>query len=162
MNKKIFLDMDGTLARFNVRNAVNRFTDEKDFFKKLKAYKGIETINKLCKNGNCYIISASPHSQADKDKLFWIEKYLYNIPKENILFCRIGENKAEIIKNKLNIAIDKNCVLLDDYNKNLFQWVNFGGVGIKRITKSADNSRKLWQGLILKNLENLQKVVDKV
>ena len=28
---KIFLDMDGTLARFNVRNALERFETEKDF-----------------------------------------------------------------------------------------------------------------------------------
>lgn len=29
--KKIFLDLDGTLARFNVRNALNRFQTEKGF-----------------------------------------------------------------------------------------------------------------------------------
>ena len=42
---KIFLDMDGTLARFNVRNALERFENEKGFFANLLAYKGIENIN---------------------------------------------------------------------------------------------------------------------
>ena len=92
----------------------------------------------------------------------WIKKYLYNIPKENICFCRIGENKAEIIKNKLNITIDKTCYLLDDYTKNLNQWENFGGIGIKRITKVADNSRRLWRGLTIKNLEKFEKILDKI
>ena len=42
---KIFLDMDGTLARFNVRNALERFENERGFFANLLAYKGIENIN---------------------------------------------------------------------------------------------------------------------
>lgn len=29
--KKIFLDLDGTLVKFNVRNALNRFQTEKVF-----------------------------------------------------------------------------------------------------------------------------------
>ena len=50
--------MIGTLARFNVRNALNRFETEKGFFANLLAYKGIENINEMVKNGNIYIISA--------------------------------------------------------------------------------------------------------
>ena len=42
--KKIFLDLDGTLARFNVRNALERFDKEVGFFANLLAYKGIEVI----------------------------------------------------------------------------------------------------------------------
>ena len=156
--KKIFLDLDGTLAKFNVRNALQRFDNEIGFFAKLGAYKGIETINELAKNGNVYIISASPNKQADFDKMTWIEKYLNNIPKANRLICRVGENKAEYLKTK-GIQIDKNCYLLDDYTKNLTEWETVGGVGIKRITKVADNSTKKWKGLELKDLCKLSTVV---
>jgi 5'(3')-deoxyribonucleotidase len=156
--KKIFLDLDGTLAKFNVRNALQRFDNEIGFFAKLGAYKGIETINELAKNGNVYIISASPNEQADKDKMTWIEKHLNNIPKANRLICRVGENKAEYLKTK-GIQIDKNCYLLDDYTKNLTEWETVGGVGIKRITKVADNSTKKWKGLELKDLCKLSTVV---
>ena len=156
--KKIFLDLDGTLAKFNVRNALQRFETEKGFFAKLGAYKGIEKINEMAKNGNVYIISASPNKQADNDKMEWIEKYLNNVPIENRLICRCGDNKAEFLKAK-GIKIDKNCYLLDDYTKNLVEWEEVGGIGIKRITKVADNSRKLWKGLEVKNLGNLAIVV---
>lgn len=156
---KIFLDMDGTLARFNVPNALNRFKEEKNFFFNLKAYKHIEYINELSKENNIYIISASPNDNADIDKMNWLKKYLYNIPKDNIIFCRLGENKASIIENKLNIKIDSNCYLLDDYTKNLNEWELYGGIGIKRITSVSDNSRGLWKGLILKDLKNLKKVL---
>ena len=157
--KKIFLDLDGTLARFNVRNALERFAIEKDFFKNLKAYKNIEEINEMAKCGNVYIISASPNVQADNDKMAWINKYLFNIPIQNIVICRIGENKAEIIKKQLNITIDKTTVLLDDYTKNLVEWESAGGVGIKRLTKVADNSTGKWKGLAIRNLNQLKGAV---
>ena len=160
MNKKIFFDLDGTLARFNVKNALQRFNNEIGFFANLKAYKGIEKINELAKEKEFYIISASPNIQADNDKMKWINKYLPNIKKTNIVLCRLGENKAEKIKEVLNISIDKNCYLLDDYTKNLNEWEQKGGKGIKRLTSVADNSRKFWQGLELKDLNKIEKVIE--
>jgi 5'(3')-deoxyribonucleotidase len=153
--KKIFLDLDGTLAKFNVPNALERFDKEEGFFKNLGAYKGIEVVNELARDNALFIISASPNEQADKDKMIWIEKFLPNININNITICRIGENKAKIIMNKYNITINEQCYLLDDYTKNLNEWENFGGKGIKRITKVADNSTKKWQGLELRQLKDL-------
>lgn len=156
---KIFLDMDGTLARFNVRNALARFENEKGFFANLLAYKGIEGINEMIKKENIYIISASPNVYADMDKKTWLKRYLPNLNNENILLCRNGQNKAKFIENKLNIKIDQNCYLLDDYTRNLIEWEQAGGIGIKRITKVSDNSRKLWKGLELKDLEKLSNLI---
>lgn len=155
---KLFLDLDGTLARFNVRNALQRFDKEVGFFANLKAYKNIEVINTLALTNELYIISASPNEQADNDKLIWLKKYLPNIKETNITLCRLGENKGAVIQNKYNIAIDNNCYLLDDYTKNLVEWESLGGTGIKRLTSVADNSRKLWQGLEVKNLLELNKL----
>lgn len=159
MNKKIFLDLDGTLARFNVPNALERFDKEIGFFKNLKAYIGIENINQMAGSGNLYIISASPNSQADNDKMEWIAKYLPNIKQENVTICRIGENKARVIETKYNMKIDNSCFLLDDYTKNLIEWETVGGIGIKRLTSVADNSRKLWKGLEIKKLNELAIVI---
>ncbi len=153
---KIFLDLDGTLAKFNVKNALERFDKEEGFFAKLKAYKNIEIVNELAKTNSLFIISASPNEQADKDKMIWLEKYLPNINIENITICRLGQNKAQIIQNKYNITINEQCYLLDDYTKNLNEWENFGGKGIKRITFVSDNSTKKWKGLTLKDLKELK------
>lgn len=152
---KVFLDLDGTLARFNVRNALERFDKEEGFFTRLKAYKNIEIVNELAKNNNLFVISASPNEQADKDKLEWLSKYLPNIQLDNVTICRLGQNKAQIIQDKYNITIDSNCYLLDDYTKNLIEWESFGGKGIKRLTRVSDNSTKKWKGLTLKDLKEL-------
>lgn len=160
MKNKIFLDMDGTLSRFNVPNALKNFKNDQFFFEKLKAYKGIEVINELAKSKNIYIISASPHKKADISKLKWLDKYLPNIPKQNILLCRLGINKAIFIEQTLNIKINSKCYLLDDYTHNLIEWEQAGGTGIKRITHCADNSRKLWKGLELCKLEKIKAYVN--
>ena len=154
---KVFLDLDGTLARFNVRNALERFDKEEGFFARLKAYKNIEIVNELAKNNNLFVISASPNEQADKDKLEWLSKYLPNIQLDNVTICRLGQNKAQIIQDKYNITIDSNCYLLDDYTKNLVEWESFGGKGIKRLTRVSDNSTKKWKGFELRNLQELIK-----
>ena len=159
---KIFLDLDGTLARFNVRNALERFDKEKGFFARLKAYKNIEIVNELAKTNNLFIISASPNEQADKDKMIWLEKYLPNINVENITICRLGQNKAQIIQDKYNITINEQCYLLDDYTKNLNEWESFGGKGIKRLTFVSDNSRKLWKGYCLKDLRQLSILINSI
>ena len=155
MIMKLFLDLDGTLARFNVRNALKRFDNEKGFFANLKAYKYIEVVNTLALSNEIYIISASPNEQADNDKMIWLKKYLPNVKDSNITLCRLGENKGSIIENKYQITIDSNCYLLDDYTKNLIEWESLGGTGIKRLTSVADNSRKLWKGLQIKTLLEL-------
>ena len=155
---KLFLDLDGTLARFNVRNALKRFDNEKGFFANLKASKHIEVINTLALTNDIYIISASPNEQADNDKMIWLKKYLPNIKDSNITLCRIGENKGSIIETKYQMVINHNCYLLDDYTKNLIEWESLGGTGIKRLTSVADNSRKLWQGLEIKSLLELNKL----
>lgn len=158
--KKIFLDLDGTVAKFNVKNALQRFDNEVGFFARLGAYKGIEVINELAKSGIIYVISASPNTQADQDKQEWLNKYLPNIPQENITMCRLGENKAKIITTKYSITISQECYLLDDYTKNLQEWVANGGTGIKRLTSVADNSTGKWQGLCLKDLTKLAEILD--
>lgn len=162
---KLFLDLDGTLAKFNnKRNALKRFDNEIGFFANLKPYKYIEVINELAKSNNVevFVISATPNEQADKDKMIWINKYLKDIKKENICFCRIGKNKANEIEKQLKIKINNKCLLLDDYTNNLIEWKNSNGIGIKRLTTKADNSTKKWKGYCLKDLRQLTNLIQEI
>ena len=54
--KRLFIDLDGTVAKFNVRNALERFDKEKGFFAKLGAYVNIEVINELAKSNQVFVI----------------------------------------------------------------------------------------------------------
>lgn len=153
--KKLFIDLDGAVARFNVRGALQRFETEREFFANLLPYKGLETINQMAKEyGNVYIISASPNISAGGDKLIWIRRNLPDVSFSKVILCRIGENKGKALE-RLGEEITNECYLLDDYTKNLEQWEELGGVGIKRITKCADNSTKKWKGLELRDLRKI-------
>lgn len=155
---KLFLDLDGTLAKFNSKkNALERFDKEEGFFSSLKPFKNVDKINDLVLSDlvQVFVISASPNEVADRDKMTWIKKYLPNIEEQNICFCRLGNNKAKAIKEQLNIDIDKSCLLLDDYTNNLIEWTKANGIGIKRLTSLADNSTKKWQGYSVKDLSSI-------
>lgn len=120
----IYVDMDGVLANFDhEKDAVNRFKTEKGFFKRLKPIKSnVKAFNELVKNNyNIYILTASPNEQADKDKIKWCEKHL-NINKNRIITMRIGQNKADFVMRP-NQPYN---LLIDDYNKNCFDFVNRG------------------------------------
>ena len=162
---KLFLDLDGTLAKFNSKkNALERFDKEQGFFASLKPFKNINVINELATSGNVevFVISASPNEVADSDKMIWIKKYLPNIKQTNVCICRIGTNKAKEIKRQLNIDIDDKCLLLDDYTNNLIDWEQSKGIGIKRLTSIANNKSKRWQGLSIKNLSDLSRIIEQM
>lgn len=114
----IYVDMDDTIADFmGVKNAVERFKNEPDFFYNLKPLeRNLNAIKQVLENPKfrVFILTASPNENCDNDKIKWLEKYLPNLPKKNILICRLGENKGDYMKYR--------GVLLDDYKKNIIQW----------------------------------------
>ena len=116
--KTIYVDMDDTIADFmGVENAVARFREEPNFFFKLKPLeKNLNAIKQVLENPRfrVFILTASPNEKCDFDKRLWLARYLPNLPKKNILVCRLGENKGDYMQYR--------GTLLDDYGKNIEQW----------------------------------------
>lgn len=138
--KTIYCDMDGVLADFNAeKNAVERFAVEKGFFMRLKPIrKNLIKIKRLIKQGfDVKIISASPNLSADIDKLAWVRKYLPELTIHDVIITRVGENKAEYVKDI------ENAILLDDYGKNCAEWRSSGGIAFKIKDVISNNQVKL-------------------
>lgn len=135
-NIDFYIDMDGVLADFNNEvNALERFKQEKGFFKSLKPIvENVVAVQMLINRGaNVYILSASPNLGADNDKRTWLRKYLKGLKSDNIIIIRNGEIKNNYIKNSNSVNI-----LFDDWKGNIQLW---SGIGCK---VDSENTIKKW------------------
>lgn len=152
--QRLFIDMDGTLARFHDEVQYLERMFEKDFFKNLKPFReACEAVSELVKSDKyeVYILSAAvdgepPYCRAEKS--VWI---CNNIPEIDIhhhaIFTKVGQPKASFIPG----GIRSTDILLDDYTKNLLEWERDGGIGIK--AKNNINCKGLygeaWNGAVV-------------
>ena len=125
-------DLDNTLADFSGAGGIEKMY-ERGFFAGLKPYpNAIETLELLNETAELFILSACIDSGFCRDeKLEWIERYLPFIKKENIILIDIGLSKAIAFTRTTKKLIDEDCILFDDYGRNLEQWHDMGGTAIK-------------------------------
>lgn len=146
--KKIYFDMDGVLADFE--RGINeicgmkmpvqgRSTREEDdrmwqavkeadhFYDRLKPMSGaIDMYKKLSARYDCEILSAipKPHrgiENAGEDKKNWVRRELSPSMKVNIV---LKEEKRRYVGGK-------ETILIDDLERNISEWENAGGTGIR-------------------------------
>lgn len=159
---RLFIDLDGTVARFYDAspNYLERMY-EKGYFRNLQPYEemteGIKLFMEQHKDVEVFALSAKvngepPYCEAEKQE--WLDEYLPEIDREHRLFTEIGHNKAEYIPN----GISNTDVLYDDYNKNLIDWENSGGVALKchnninmKGLGAYGGDKVMWEGQVLKN-----------
>ncbi len=132
---KYFVDMDGVLADFNAEpNAVERFKIEKDFFLNLKPIAvNVKAVKHLISKGeDVTILTTSPHAKADRAKAKWLKRYGINAP---VIFGRPEKAKIDYLEKHIRA----NSILIDDYGKNVREWVIGGGGGAFKIMGDRTN-----------------------
>lgn len=160
---RLYIDMDGTLARFHDEVMYLERMYEKGFFENLKPFEHlVEAVNQIMKQDNIelYILSAvisQPWCKNEKNK--WLDKYLPDIDSKHRIFTDGVQISKTVVcpdaffirdsqtwKNKIHIS--EYNILIDDYNKNLTEWKEAGGTAIK--AKNNINHKgligELWQG----------------
>ena len=142
--KRLFIDMDGTLAEYRTFESMEQYF-QNGYFSSLKPLQhvvdAIKEFHKNNPNVEIYILSACPaDSNAPAEKDEWLDKYLPEVKKENRIYTIIGQNKRDFIPGGIN----RNDFLFDDYPHNLHDWCKEGS-GIKCFNGLNANSEK-WQG----------------
>lgn len=143
--ERIFVDMDGVLATFN-HVASEEELYEKGYFASLEPIStvvdGIKKYIRENPDKSIYILSAylvdNPYALREKNE--WLDTYLPEIPSDRRIFCPCGELKADHIIG----GIKSTDILLDDYTKNLMEWKEQGGVGIK-LLNGINGTYGTWQ-----------------
>lgn len=148
---RLFVDMDGTLARFHDEVQYLERMYEPNFFRNLKPFQNaVETIRTYIQEhpeAEVFILSSAVPGEppgCEKQKQDWLNKHLPEIDRAHRLFPEIGTPKNLAIPG----GIRPGDVLLDDYNKNLEEWRSAGGVSVKFVNNINDKALKgtRWNG----------------
>lgn len=161
---KVFIDMDGTLAKWQPEKTYNELK-EKGYFATLPPMENmVEAINSMLsekQNIEYYILSATLNKSCKKDKLRWLKENVPNMLKKNCIFVPNGENKAAFVSQKFNMPINKNWILIDDFSKNLHRWEAAGGTGIK-ILNGINGTKGTWTGYSISSCLSSMSIADNI
>lgn len=152
--KNIFIDMDGVLAEYRI-DCTEELLAQQGYFANLKPLENmLDALNILVQNARkngykvCVLTKVYPtmFKYSVEEKQEWRAKYMpYLCDNEFVIVDGEKEEKSEAIRNNLGIDIDENCVLIDDYNYNLYDWQTNGGTPIKFVNPINDK-RKSFKG----------------
>lgn len=158
---KIYVDMDGTIADIHGQeNWFERTKEEEDFFQKLNPFNNLIVALFLIKFQYkdkveiCILSSVDDNKETNfavKSKNKWIDENAGFIKKR--IFSINGQPKSSFVNR-----ITKRDILLDDYSKNLSDWVNCGGTGIK-IKNDINCSGIVWNGKVIYNQDSISAIV---
>lgn len=161
--KRIFIDMDGTIADIHgEENWYERVKNEEDFFEKLNPFSNLIVALFLIsmkypkEEVELFSLSAIDESFAKKAKDKWTDTQASFIDKANRIYTKCGESKADYVG-----PLTKDDILLDDYTKNLLDWVDAGGTAIK-VRNNINCSGKTWKGDIIYNQDSVSQIVQKL
>lgn len=163
----LFVDMDGTIAKFYYKKNCLEKMYEQGYFANLPLYSMATRLNDFAKKDTCvnvYILSACIDSEyCEQEKIEWLLKHMSNISPTHFIFTKVGESK--VLKAKTMVENFDECVniLLDDYTLNLEQWQaqSILCMSVKFIN-GINNTTKTWQGARVKTFSQLETILQKL
>lgn len=143
--KRLFVDMDGTLAVFQKLDTLEALYEQGYFLSLPPIDNVLNAVKNIIANNpeiDVHILSAvlSDSKFALEEKNEWLDRHLPELPKENRIFTVCGEDKKEAIIG----GVTENDYLLDDYTKNLTLW-SPPGQGIK-LLNGINHTKGTWRG----------------
>lgn len=163
----LFVDMDGTVAKFYYKKNCLEKMYEQGYFANLPFYAMAKHINDFANKDTCvnvYILSACVNSPyCEQEKTEWLLKNMPNINPKNFIFTKVGESKAQKIALSVDNIENYINILLDDYTKNLEDWCckSNNMVGIKFLNGINDTT-KSWQGYKVKTFNQLVEILQEL
>lgn len=132
--KAFYVDIDGTLARFH--DADKMFIEAMwtpGFYRELKPFENlVEAVRMfLVRNPNAEVFVLSAVLDTDPpfiegEKNAWLDEFVPEIDRGHRIFTKAGEDKSKYLN-----MYGRDCFLLDDFNKNLYEFEAAKGHPIK-------------------------------
>lgn len=148
MKQRIFIDMDGTLFKWN-SSATIQTVATRGYFRDLPAETSVVNATKeLMKNPNFDIFiltSVFIDDHSKQDKLDSLKRVFGSFPFEKVIFVPFGDSKKKVLEETLGIC--KDDVLIDDFSHNLREW---HGIAIK-IYNNVNGTNNTWTGYSIRS-----------
>lgn len=163
----LFVDMDGTIAKFYHNKKCLEKMYEKGYFGNLPTYAMANKINEFASKDTCvnvYILSACIESEyCEQEKVEWLLKYMPNINPLNFIFTQVGESKVLKAREKVENFNECINILLDDYTLNLEIWQTHSPLCMSvKFLNGINDTTKSWQGERVKTFGQLEKLMQKL
>lgn len=179
--KRIFVDMDGTLAEWrnidvniecleqadaaSIEEYMNQILYLPNYFSSLSPHEEVVNAVKSLVREKAFDVYVLSCVLPDKDgvspsdqKHQWLNKFLPEVDMEHRIFVPNGEDK----KLHLPGGIKQGDILLDDYTKNLLQWEESGiGTGVK-VLNYVNSTKGKWNGSMISCKEFSDRIVEDV
>ena len=146
---KIYIDMDGCIAKWNTEASIEE-TFEPGYFADLEPEESlIDAVKMLAQEYDVSILSAVyQDNHSEGDKISWLKKN--GLGYLDTIFVPYGESKQNYIDHEYT------SILIDDYSKNLEEWVmSKNCYGIKYLN-GINASKGQWTGFMLPGRMNSQ------
>ncbi len=159
--KRLFVDMDGTLAVFKHVDTLEKLYEPgyfKDLEPNINVVNAVKEILAHKPDIDVYILSSvlSDSNYALKEKREWLEKYLPEIPIGKCIFPPCGQDKTNFVPGGLK----ETDYLLDDYSKNLNSWEP-PARGIK-LMNGINGNHGTWTGSCIDYQDDGRQLADEV
>lgn len=158
--KRIFFDMDGTLATYKPVEQIEEFY-QPGYFSGLDPQMAvIDAAKKLIQDhrgeAEVFVLSAvfPDNPGAIQEKIHWLDQYLPEIDQEHRIFSPVGMPKHLCVPG----GIRPDDILLDDYTVNLLTWADFA-IGVK-LLNGINHSRGTWKGIKVHKEEGAVAIVE--
>ena len=148
--KKLFIDMDGVLAEYKKDCTTEDFTKEGYFLSLKPEWNMLGALKRLIENSErlgfsiCVLTKVYPHMfrYSVSEKLQWRDKYMPELfDSEFVMVNGETEEKSEVVRSITGKMLDEDCILIDDYNANLREWLKNGGTAVKYVNGINDKNR---------------------
>lgn len=146
--KKVFVDMDGTIAEWNKDASIEEVASPGYFLNRIPMPNMISGIRLLTESPDIevYILSSVfTDNHSIREKCDWLDRFLPEVPNVHRLFVPYGEDKFEHVRKIFSDGNASDLVLIDDFTQNLKCWK---GIGIKCLN-GINNTNGTWTGYLI-------------
>lgn len=148
--KRIYFDMDGVLAKWDSTKTLEQVCAP-GYFKNCEVDKEAKALlDEIAAARMPFgILTAVPTAEAMGSKMAWLRENFPYIKPSQVTFVPFGDDKS------LYVDYPENCILVDDYTKNLLDWK---GVGVKFLN-GINDTHSSWRGMRISGKKDAMKLI---